>query len=87
MTPSRSHYYVYAVSTIAAIAGLLFGFDTGIISGALLFIEKDFVVSTEVKEINCKLGPTRRHDRLPHQRRLTDRFGRRRSCYSPPSYL
>lgn len=43
--------YVYWVSVIAAFSGLLFGFDTGIISGALLFIEKDFPVTTVMKEL------------------------------------
>lgn len=47
----KSYTYVYMVSTVAAIAGLLFGFDTGIISGALLFIEKDFPLSTLTKEL------------------------------------
>jgi sugar porter (SP) family MFS transporter len=36
---------VYFVSGLAAIAGLLFGYDTGIISGAILFIRKDFDLS------------------------------------------
>ncbi|MBH1988656.1 MAG: sugar porter family MFS transporter [Myxococcaceae bacterium] len=35
---------VYGVSALSALAGLLFGYDTGIISGAILFIEKDFLV-------------------------------------------
>lgn len=42
---------IVLVSAIAALAGLLFGFDTGIISGALLFIEKDFTLSTMMKEL------------------------------------
>ncbi|MBL4818458.1 MAG: sugar porter family MFS transporter [Deltaproteobacteria bacterium] len=33
---------VYFVSGLAAIAGLLFGYDTGVISGAILFIRQDF---------------------------------------------
>jgi sugar porter (SP) family MFS transporter len=39
-TPNRR--FVYIVASIAALGGLLFGFDTGVISGALLFIRQDF---------------------------------------------
>lgn len=35
-------WFVYAVACVAALGGLLFGYDIGIISGAILFIEKDF---------------------------------------------
>lgn len=47
---SHSALYVSLVSAIAAVAGLLFGFDTGIISGALLFIPNTFPVSTAMQE-------------------------------------
>ncbi len=74
----KSPTFIYFVSAIAALAGLLFGFDTGIISGALLFIQKDFILSTEMKELivssvllGAMLGSL-------SSGRLTDRFGRRR---------
>lgn len=47
---TSSALYVSLVSAIAAVAGLLFGFDTGIISGALLFIPKTFPISTAMQE-------------------------------------
>jgi len=37
--PARhSHHFVQITAAIAALAGLLFGFDTGVISGAILDI-------------------------------------------------
>ncbi len=39
---SGSHVYVIIASIIAGISGLLFGYDTGVISGAMLFLQKDF---------------------------------------------
>jgi hypothetical protein len=37
--------FVYIVAGVSALGGLLFGYDTGIISGALLFIQDDFGLS------------------------------------------
>ncbi len=75
---NKSRLYIYTVSAIAAIAGLLFGFDTGIISGALLFIEKDFVLSTEMKELIVSSVLFGAMFGSLSSGRLTDRFGRRR---------
>ncbi|KAK7343230.1 hypothetical protein VNO77_11817 [Canavalia gladiata] len=34
--------YILALTTVAGIGGMLFGYDTGVISGALLYIKDDF---------------------------------------------
>lgn len=74
----NSNFYIYGVSAIAAIAGLLFGFDTGIVSGALLFIEKDFVISTEMKEFIVSSVLLGAMFGSLFSGCLTDKFGRRR---------
>lgn len=40
----KIHLYFIALS--AAISGIIFGYDAGIISGAILFIEKNFLISS-----------------------------------------
>lgn len=77
-TTRMKHFYVYCVSAIAAIAGLLFGFDTGIISGALLFIEKDFTLTTVIKELIVSSVLLGAMFGSLFSGRLTDHFGRRK---------
>jgi SP family arabinose:H+ symporter-like MFS transporter len=44
-----SKLYLYLISIVAALGGLLFGFDTAVISGVIPFIEKQFSLSgTEI---------------------------------------
>jgi len=74
----KSRFYIYGVSAIAAIAGLLFGFDTGIISGALLFIQQDFVVTTGMKELIVSSVLFGAMFGSLFSGQLTDKYGRRR---------
>ena len=41
---SKKLYFVY-VSAIASISGILFGYDTGVISGAMIFLKQDFLIA------------------------------------------
>ena len=40
----KNRFYI-TIAAIAGLAGILFGFDTGVISGAILFISKEFHLS------------------------------------------
>lgn len=76
-SPGRKGYSVTIVATISALAGLLFGYDTGVISGAILFVQEDFRLTTFQEEIVVSavlLGAT---IGAIAGGRLTDRLGRR----------
>jgi MFS transporter, SP family, galactose:H+ symporter len=70
--------FVYLATAVSALGGMLFGYDTGVISGAILFIKKDFALSAGPEEIvvssvlvGCLLGALAGGT-------LADRLGRRR---------
>jgi sugar porter (SP) family MFS transporter len=42
---------VYLAAAISALGGMLFGYDIGVISGAILFIKKQFSLSSSMEEI------------------------------------
>lgn len=73
----KTNYYIGIAATIAALAGLLLGFDTGIISGALLFIQKDFPITTLMKEFIVSSVLVGAMAGTVSCGRLTDLFGRR----------
>lgn len=77
MRPEHNTRFVTMAAGISALGGLLFGYDTGVISGAILFIQKEFGLSSAQEEIvvssvllgaviGAAVGGT-----------LADRFGRR----------
>ena len=43
---SGSFLYTIFISFVAAVGGLLFGFDTGVISGAIPFVTAEFSLNT-----------------------------------------
>lgn len=42
---------IHGIAAIAALGGLLFGYDTGVISGAELFLQKDFALTSFTEEL------------------------------------
>ncbi len=52
-----SNLYLYTVTVVAAIGGLLFGFDTAVISGAMVFMNQHFNMNplTEGWAMSCAL--------------------------------
>ena len=59
----KSNLYPYLISLIAATGGLLFGFDTGVISGAITFVSDHFKLDPHLEGftvsnliIGCVIG-------------------------------
>jgi len=52
-TPTTNHNtrYMLCVATVGAFGGFLFGYDTGVISGAMIPIKKKFNLSVELQEV------------------------------------
>lgn len=48
---SKQRWLLAIISAVAAIGGLLFGYDTGVISGAILYIKQDYALSTFQEEL------------------------------------
>jgi sugar porter (SP) family MFS transporter len=70
--------FVAVVSAISALAGLLFGYDTGVISGAILFVRNDFLLSRVAEEVVVAAVLLGAVAGAAFGGKLADRFGRRR---------
>ena len=69
--------FVYLVSSVAALGGLLFGYDTGVISGAILFIERRFSLDTQMQELTVSVVLIGAMIGAVSAGTAADRFGRR----------
>jgi sugar porter (SP) family MFS transporter len=70
-------FFVAAMCSVAALCGLLFGYDTGIISGALLFLQHDFHLSASGSGLIVSVVPLGALLGAISSGRLTDLIGRR----------
>ena len=75
--PAEDVRFVTLISTVSALAGLLFGYDTGVISGAILFVKHDFALSTFRQEIVVSAVLLGAGLGALFGGRLADRLGRR----------
>jgi MFS transporter, SP family, galactose:H+ symporter len=74
----NSSGFVYVAAAISALGGLLFGYDTGVISGAILFIRKDFSLTSIQVEVAVSCVLIGALVGAISGGVLADRFGRRR---------
>jgi sugar porter (SP) family MFS transporter len=75
---ASSTRFVYVAAAFAALGGLLFGYDTGVISGALIFIRQSFALSVFHQEIVVSVVLVGASIGALGGGRLADRFGRRK---------
>ncbi len=73
----RGTRFVYVAATFAALGGLLFGYDTGVISGAVIFITRDFALSVFPQELVVSMVLAGATVGALSGGKLADRFGRR----------
>ena len=67
----------FVVAAVASIGGLLFGYDTGVISGALLFIRNEFALSPTMQGVVTSMVLVGAVAGAAMGGGLTDRFGRK----------
>ena len=71
--------YVMVVAGVAALGGLLFGYDTGVMSGALLFVGSEFDMSAQQEGLVTSMLLVGAAVGALAAGRVADRMGRRRT--------
>ena len=69
--------FIYVVALVGALGGILFGFDTGAISGAILYLKKEFSLSSTLQEVVTSIALLGAAIGALVGGPLADRFGRR----------
>jgi sugar porter (SP) family MFS transporter len=77
----RVNFFVRLTAATAALAGLLFGFDTGVISGAILFIKGAFGLTPFAEELLVSAALLGAVCGATLSGRLTDLRGRKRTIF------
>lgn len=70
--------FIYVVALVGAIGGMLFGFDTGAISGAILYLKKEFSLTSGLQEVVTSIALLGAAIGAIVGGPLSDRYGRRR---------
>lgn len=77
-TPTSSrHGFLYLAAAVASLSGLLFGYDTGVVSGALLFLKTQYHLSPTMQEVVTGVVLVGACLGAVGSGRLADRLGRR----------
>ena len=58
--PHKRPTYVYRLTFLAAIGGFLFGYDTGVVSGAMIIIRGEFDLNSFWQELVVRINSTKR---------------------------
>ncbi len=77
MNKTYNKNLVYVIAVIAATGGLLFGFDTGVISGAIPFLQQDFGIDNGMVEMVTSSGLIGAILGALFSGKVTDRLGRK----------
>ncbi len=70
--------FVYVVALVGALGGALFGYDTGAISGAILYLKQQFSLSAGLQEVVTSIALAGATIGALIGGKLADRYGRRR---------
>lgn len=73
----HGHGFLYFAAVVASLSGLLFGYDTGVVSGALLFLKTQYHLSPTMQEVVTGVVLVGAVLGAAGSGRLADRLGRR----------